>query len=219
MKLPSRLLAAAALVMLLVPVAVVRAQQPPGEARAFFEEAARANITGIRMGELARERAAAQGVKDFAAQMIIDHTRALEQLGRTAQRSGVRLPDAPAGEQAAVLARLRGLRGDAFDKAFLDEQVAAHGRLVRLLEAQSADPADPNAGQYATATLPGVQAHEGVVRSLSHAGGRNLRGADAPPADPARRGDTGNAMPGTPRGTTIVPDNRGPTPLPAVPPP
>lgn len=93
-----------------------------------------ANTVDIETGELAAQRGAAKQVRDFGVMLARDH-RAVRQLGRDlATRLGV-TPTPPANDQAAkdhaaAMSRLSGLKGGAFDRAFLRHEVAFHKAVI-----------------------------------------------------------------------------------------
>ena len=58
----------------------------------FVEEAANANLTEVKMSELAMNQSSTASVKDLAQQMITDHTKAFEALKTMATSKGIVLP-------------------------------------------------------------------------------------------------------------------------------
>ncbi|MGQ0646776.1 MAG: DUF4142 domain-containing protein [Gemmatimonadaceae bacterium] len=93
-----------------------------------------ANTADIETGQLATERGQSKEVRDFGAMLVRDHLH-VRQLGRDlANKLGV-TPTPPKDDQsvkdhAATMARLRGLQGVAFDRAFLQHEVAFHKAVI-----------------------------------------------------------------------------------------
>ncbi len=77
--------------------------------------------------------------------------------------------DAPTGPSVMQKARLQalGLRDDGFDKAYADEiGVGAHEQAVELFEKASNEVKDPDIRQFAIQTLPTLQQHLQMAKSL-----------------------------------------------------
>jgi putative membrane protein len=93
-----------------------------------------ANTADIETGQLAVERGQSKEVRDFGAMLVRDH-RMVRQQGRDlAKKLGV-TPTPPKDDQgardhAAAMQRLRGLRGAAFDHAFLQHEAAFHESVI-----------------------------------------------------------------------------------------
>lgn len=89
-----------------------------------------ANTADIETGQLAAERGASKEVRDFG-EMLVNAHRQVRQQGRDlAAKLGV-TPTPPrdgasATAHAAAITRLRALEGAAFDRAFLQHEVAFH---------------------------------------------------------------------------------------------
>lgn len=93
-----------------------------------------ANTADIETGTLAAERGASAKVREFGAMLARDH-KAVRQQGRDlAARLGVTptppADDPSARQHAAAMARLRGLDGPAFDRAFLQHEVDFHRGVI-----------------------------------------------------------------------------------------
>ena len=58
--------------------------------------------------------------------MVDDHTKLGDQMKPIAQQIGVKVPDGPSKKDKATIAKLQGLNGDAFDKAYIKDMVKDH---------------------------------------------------------------------------------------------
>jgi putative membrane protein len=93
-----------------------------------------ANTADIETGTLASERAASKEVREFGSMLARDH-RQVRQLGRDLAMKLAVTPTPPKDDQgardhAAAMARLRGLSGPEFDRAFLQHEAAFHKAVI-----------------------------------------------------------------------------------------
>ena len=98
-----------------------------------------ANQVDIDAGKLAVSRSATKEVKDFAQLMVTDHTGVNKSATDLASRLKVTPQDNPTSESLKSggdknLARLRTLTGTAFDKAYVDHEVAYHQQVIDALD-------------------------------------------------------------------------------------
>jgi putative membrane protein len=123
--------------VILAPELVAQRREPgPDDATivAIFDAA---NTADIEMGQLALERGSAEAVRNFGRMLVNDHTN-VRKMGRDlAARLGV-TPTPPADNSAALahaaaMTRLRGLSGSAFDRAYIDHEVAFHAAVIQAV--------------------------------------------------------------------------------------
>ena len=98
-----------------------------------------ANHVDIDAGHLAESRAAAAGVKAFGKQMVTDHTGVNKQAVALARKLGVVPLDNPTSRSLRKggednLESLRSLKGAAFDKAYIDHEVAYHQQVLEAID-------------------------------------------------------------------------------------
>jgi putative membrane protein len=98
-----------------------------------------ANQVDVDAGKLAAEKATAPGVKKFGQLMATDHTGVNKAAVDLATRLKV-TPEPNATSKAIQeagdknLAKLRSLNGAAFDKAYIDNEVAYHQQVLDALD-------------------------------------------------------------------------------------
>jgi len=135
--------------------------------RDFLENAAQAGHLEVEGSRLALDKARSPEVKRFAQKMIEDHGKAGQELAALAKHKGYDAPTGPSVMQKARLQAL-GLRDDGFDKAYADEiGVGAHEQAVELFEKASNEVKDPDIRQFAIQTLPTLQQHLQMAKSLT----------------------------------------------------
>ena len=98
-----------------------------------------ANQVDIDAGELARKSASSDDVRKFAERMVVDHTGVNKSAGALAAKLQVTPQDndtsralKSGGEQN--LAKLRALKGAAFDRAYVDQEVAYHAQVLEAID-------------------------------------------------------------------------------------
>ena len=133
----------------------------------FFKHAAEGGIAEVQAGSLAQNKGNSQAVKDFGAMMVKDHTDANAKLQSIAAGENVNLPSSSGTMQMASKAKMEALTGDAFDKAYIKNQVSAHERTISLFKKEIASGTDAQAKAFAKETLPTVQAHLRKIRDIA----------------------------------------------------
>jgi putative membrane protein len=130
-----------------------------------------ANSADIETGKLAVERGASKEVRDFGAMLARDH-EAVRQMGRDLAKKLKVTPTPPKEDQgaknhAAAMKRLRGLQGAAFDRAFLQHEVAFHKAVIDAVTTTLL-PAIDNAELKALVekVAPAFQAHMVAAQEL-----------------------------------------------------
>lgn len=142
------------------------APQNTREEREMMEDLAHANLAEIETGRLALEKTQNTQVRQYAQQMIDEHTKALQELQQLGQKKQVKLPDDADFQHKAIATAMRLLSGETFDKQYI-RQIALrdHRRTEDLLQkAQRSQDADIKA--YAGKLLPVVQRHLSMARDL-----------------------------------------------------
>ncbi|MFZ5781445.1 MAG: DUF4142 domain-containing protein [Pseudomonadota bacterium] len=140
----------------------------PMSDRQFAMAAAASSMFERVEAQLALIQAGDRDVKAFARKMAEDHAAALEELRTAAAVAQVDLPGAvplDAAQQAKVDA-LRALHGEAFDRAYLADQVEAHAHAVRLLEAYVQGGTNSSLKSWANKTLPTLREHQRLLKTL-----------------------------------------------------
>ena len=98
-----------------------------------------ANQVDIDAGKLAEKQAKRAEVKAFGKQMVTDHTAVNKQAVALATKLKV-TPEDNATSQSlksggdANIKKLKGLKGDAFDKAYVDQEVTYHEQVLGAID-------------------------------------------------------------------------------------
>ena len=140
---------------------------------AFLKDAAQAGHMEVEGSRLALSKASSAQVKSFAQQIIDDHARAGAELATLAAAKGVKLSDDPSLAQKAKLKLLGTHEGAKFDAKYAETVgVSAHEDAVKLFSKASTEANDPDVKAFAAKTLPTLQHHLEMARSMQAATGK-----------------------------------------------
>ncbi len=145
----------------------------------FWTEAAQSSLAEVALSNVALQRAQSDAVRQFAQQMVTDHTQANEELATAAQSKGVTVPTALTEKRQRDVTELNSLDAAKFDREYMKMMVKDHERAVKLFERQAERGTDADAKEFASKLLPTLQGHLAMARSLydSVRGGRNGAGS------------------------------------------
>ena len=98
-----------------------------------------ANQVDVDAGKLAESKGTHPEVKAFGRQMVADHTGVNKQATALVTKLGVKPEDNPTAQSlkaggAENVKKLTGLSGAAFDKAYVDNEVAYHQQVLDALD-------------------------------------------------------------------------------------
>ena len=125
---------------------------------AFIHDVVAGNLLEVQLGNLAERKASNPAVKQFAQQMVKDHTAMERQWIALGARNGVPVPALdPAGKQA--MSQLEKLSGTEFDRAYMTSMVNDHQQTVNVLQQLARQAQSAEVRQLAASGLPTVQQH------------------------------------------------------------
>lgn len=136
------------------------------ESSDFAIEAANGGMMEVQAGKLAQEKATSQRVKDFAAMMVRDHSKAGDELKGLAQSKNIALPDSVAGDHKDHIDKMSKMSGKDFDEHYIDMMVDDHNEDVEKFEKAASNLSDPDLKAWAANTLPTLRAHQDSAKAL-----------------------------------------------------
>jgi len=159
-------LATAALAVALAPVLALAAGPNDAQIAAIVVTA---NQVDIDAGDYAQAHASADDVKAFARQMVTDHAAVNKSATDLAGRLHLTPEDNPTAQSLKKggddnVAHLKTLSGPAFDRAYVDHEVAYHEAVLKALD----DTLIPNASNADLKALM-VKVRPAFVAHLEHA--------------------------------------------------
>lgn len=136
---------------------------------AIFDEA---NTADIETSGLAASKATHPDVRDLGRTFAHDHTAVRQQGRDLAKKLGVTptppKPDQGAKDHAAAMQKLRALKGEEFDRAYLAHEVAYHQAVIDAVT-QTLAPAIKNAEvkAFVLKVAPAFQGHLAAAKKLA----------------------------------------------------
>ena len=134
--------------------------------KAFLLKAAQSGMTEVQLGQVAQEKGSSSEVKQFGARMVTDHSKANDELKSIASQKGVTVPSALDSTHQAMVEHLKGLSGDAFDRAYVKHMVKDHQKDVAEFQEESTSGQDADIKAFAGKTLEVVKSHLTEIESI-----------------------------------------------------
>lgn len=131
----------------------------------FVKKAAIAGMAEVQAGKIAEQKAQDPKVKQFAEQMVRDHTKANEELAAIAKKKGLTVPTQLDAEHQTMIQGLNAKSGKAFDDAYSQHMQASHAKAVALFQG-GVTSSDPDLAAFAKQTLPTLEQHKQESKTL-----------------------------------------------------
>jgi putative membrane protein len=146
-------------------LAVTLAATSQSDEQAFVKEAVQGNLTEVRLGELAAQRAESDTVRKFGETVRTDHQAALKRATNLAKSLKVEAPTEPGTEARGIYAGLSQLSGSEFDAAFVSHMVTLHEAAIAKYSRNASSDNDAVAAMVAE-QLPKLKAHLAAAQAL-----------------------------------------------------
>ena len=127
--------------------------------KAFVAKAAMGGTAEVQASQAAQQKGSSDAVKQFAAKMIDDHTKANDELKQIAGSKGMNAPAALDAKHQAAMSKMQAMSGDAFDRAYMKQMIADHKETIALFQKESKSGSDADLKAFATKTMPTLQEH------------------------------------------------------------
>jgi putative membrane protein len=134
----------------------------------FVKNAATANLSAIKLGQLAVQKGSTAEVRKLGQTMMDDHRKVNDKLQSIAKGEGMMMPTEISSEDQAVYDRLSGLSGVEFDRAYKDQMKRDHKQAISLYRDEVQNGVDPQLKSFAQSTLPALEQHQQMVGRPLH---------------------------------------------------
>lgn len=150
--------------------AAFAAAAPSNNSRDFVKKAAVTDMFEVESSKLALEKSKNEAIRNFATQMIEDHTKSTgdlkDALGEAELDADKLLPKDLDAKHAGLMDRLKAAEGTAFENLYLMAQNDGHTAAVQLFSAYSKTGDNPKLKAFAGKTLPVIEGHKDHVKNL-----------------------------------------------------
>ena len=140
--------------------------------RTFMMKAAAGGREEVELGRLAQKHAGNDAVRRFGQRMVVDHAKANQELRELATSKGVELPE-KAVQHDGTGDRLAALRGQEFDRQYVNDMVRDHKKDVAEFRHMQSTVSDPDLRAWIDRTLPTLEDHlktiEGIQAQMASA--------------------------------------------------
>jgi putative membrane protein len=147
-----------ALTALTLPAALA-ASELNGDDSDFVKKVAKSNNAEVELARLAEKKADSREVKEFANQMIRDHSKANRELGELAASKGMDMPKGTPLSEDVSAVHLKMLSGKSFDEAYVKAMVDDHKDAVAMFEKTADSAQDSDVKHFASKMLPTLREH------------------------------------------------------------
>lgn len=135
--------------------------------QSFASQAAIIGQAEIELGQIALKNTQDANVRTYAERMVKDHSAADKKLKAIAAKENLQLPQSLDPEHEALITKLQSLKGEDFDRAYVNAMAKGHDKAVALFESASQQPQMPGElKQFAASTLPTLEQHQELAHSL-----------------------------------------------------
>ena len=136
----------------------------------FITDAAAGSMMEVRLGELAKTNAASKAVKDFAAMMVTDHSKASDELKAIAAKNNVAIPATLPDKTQKHIDDLSKKNGAEFDKDYISLMVEDHEDDIKMFErCAKKDDEKADVKAFAAKSLPTLYKHLEASKKIKDA--------------------------------------------------
>jgi putative membrane protein len=140
---------------------------PSSTDKMFVRQAAIGGLAEVQEGQLAQQMASSADVKQFGQTMVQQHTENNNELMQVAQQEGITVSPTLDAKHRKEAAMLQKKSGTAFDKTYVNDQIAGHKAMAQVMQSEITHGSDPALKAFAQKTLPVVQQHLQMAQQLS----------------------------------------------------
>ena len=133
----------------------------------FAMASAKDGLKEVTMGRLAMTQADSPAVRDLGRMIVADHERANDRLLTITMQEGLGPPKSLPTEDQTAYDALSGLRGKAFDRAYVKGVVADHEQDIPKFQHEVMTGSDPAIKDWARSTLPVLQHHLAAAQNVA----------------------------------------------------
>lgn len=134
------------------------AQSLSDKDKKFVNEATQAGMMEVKLGQIA-EKSSNADVKMLGQHMVMDHTKAGDELKGLASKKGMTVATSLNKDMQMHYDEMSKKTGADFDKAYADMMVKDHKKVIEMFKTEAASGDDADLKAWAKSTLPTLEHH------------------------------------------------------------
>ena len=147
--------------------------------KAFLKSTAEMDMTEAHLGEMARDQASNDAVKNLGQTLVDNHTKDYQHLTALAEKTGASIPKGIDIRRDRGIETLMKEKGGAFDRHFVNDVVQQHRRALDEYQREASRGENADLKAYAQSMVPTVQEHlDKAVALQKSAGGTGSGSAE-----------------------------------------
>ena len=135
----------------------------------FMTKAASGGLLEVQLGQEVAQRAVTPQAKQFAQQMIADHTKSNAELKALAAKKNITLPTVLGNDQQQIYNEVLAKKGAQFDQKYVQEMIDDHKEDVKEYQEAATKAADADIKAFAAKNVPTLQGHLAMVQEIQPA--------------------------------------------------
>ncbi|MGF1963030.1 MAG: DUF4142 domain-containing protein [Aulosira sp. DedVER01a] len=133
----------------------------------FMAKAAQSDLTEIQTSQLALKKSRNRAVRNYAQQMVKQHTASSKKLAAIAKAKNFPLPTELNSENQALLTKLQKLSGNSFNQAYMQVQTQAHQKTLAEYQKYQREGQDQDLRGFANEISPLVAQHLQMAQKMT----------------------------------------------------
>ena len=144
----------------------VGGEQRPAFDSEFMTKAASGGMLEVQLGQQVAQKATTPEAKQFAQQMVTDHTKYNNELKVLAAQKNITLPTTLGKDQQKVYDDVLAEKGVDLDKKYVSAMLTDHKEDITEYQEAVTKAGDANVKTYAQKNLPVLQMHLGMLQKM-----------------------------------------------------
>lgn len=140
-----------------------------GSDSAFIKKAANGGMMEVALGKVAAEKGGSKEVRDFGSRMVTDHSKLNDQLKEVAGKMSVEVPDKVNSKHQAMIDKMSGMSGAAFDGAYVKAMVKDHEKDIAEFEKASKMVKNEDLKKFIDDAIPVMKEHLEMIKKFDQA--------------------------------------------------
>jgi putative membrane protein len=141
-------------------------EQRPAFDSEFMTKAASGGLLEVQLGQQVAQKATTPDAKQFAQQMVTDHTKANDELKALAAQKNITLPTTLGKDQQKVYDEVLAEKGADLDKKYVSAMLTDHQEDIKQYQEAVTKSSDVDIKTYAQKQLPVLQMHLGMLQKM-----------------------------------------------------